>query len=114
MGANAVPRLTVTWDNQDQPSQDEDQHEPHHGARNQCLSQANTLTDIQKDIIEEARPSKHPKQTEIEVLASRSSGLPQDPDPDDPGGSLPGTSRTPGLAVPNKAKHVQMLKRKRM
>ena len=113
-GHNAVTRLTSTRDNQDQPSQDDDQYEPHHGAKNQGPSLNTNETDAQCDEPEKARPCKRPKKSENESIASRSSGLPQDPDPDDPGGILPGTSRTPGSAVQSKARHVTVLKRKRM
>ena len=87
-GHNAVTRLTSTRDNQDQPSQDDDQFEPHQGAQNQGPSQNTTQTDAQYAETEKARPCKRPKKSENESITSRSSGLPQDPDPEHIKGQL--------------------------
>ena len=106
-GHNAVPRLTITRDNQDQPNQGQEDDEPHQGAHNQGTIQPDAQNDDQD------RPCKRQRTRDKESKASSNSELPEDPDPGDPGGTLPGPSRTLGTVAKGKAKNVSQIKRKR-
>ena len=106
-GHNAVPRLTITRDNQDQPSQGQEDDEPNPGAHTQDTFQQAAKNDNQD------RPHKRQRTTREKESKAPNSELPADPDPGDPGGTHPGPSRTLGTAAPSKAKIVPQLKRKR-
>ena len=106
-GHNAVPRLTITRDNQDQPSQGQEDDEPNQGAHTQDTFQQDAKNDNQD------RPHKRQRTTREKESKAPNSELPADPDPGDPGGTHPGPSRTLGTAATSKAKNDPQLKRKR-